>query len=120
MTLCVMNLIFLFRTFCGDELCTLCIGTRGASFFQRMGDSEVTTKRDGEHSTTAVQLSPTWESTSNGEIVSAVQEVEGENRSVKSDLEHKLNAQIDRRHPNLALLPRCSEWTLCWCRRENG
>ena len=26
-------------------------------------------------------------------------------RSVKSELEHKLNTQIDRRHPILALLP---------------
>ena len=48
---------------------------------------------------------PVGDSRSNGEIEAAVKEVKGLMRSVKSDLEHKLNIDIDKKHPILAWLP---------------
>jgi len=90
-----------------------------ATFLQRMGHQRITNKSDGEHG--LVQLkrkaaqeagiesvpeeSPPGESRSNGEIESAVKEVKGLMRSVKSDLESKLGKPIERSHPILAWLP---------------
>ena len=81
-------------------------------------------KSDGEHSIVALKKkaaqiaeieaipkeSPVGESRSNGEIEVAVKEVKGLMRSVKSDLEHKLKIEIDRKRLMLRMLSRDIGW----------
>ena len=87
-----------------------------SNFLQRMGHRKILNKSDHEHSILALKKKaaqnaeieavleepPVGQSKSNGEIEVAVKEIKGMIRSVKSDLEHKLNFEIDRRHPILA------------------
>ena len=77
-----------------------------ASFMQRRRHLEVIKKSDGEHCITVFKRTSEVKSIpEESPIESAVKEVTGMIRSVKSDLKNKLDTQIDRRRPILAWLP---------------